>query len=301
MKRKHSAGYHIAAVARMTGLSADTIRAWERRHGLVEPERDATGVRRYRNSEIVRLQRARKATENGHPIRTVAALSDRQLAALLDRLPDAAAAPEPGAAQTLVAAALAAVREYDAPRAKRIVRDASLLIEPRELILNVFVPLMYEVGRLWSAGDIAVWQEHLLSDIVGAAMGTFNRRIDAGRRDGFLFATPPGELHAFGIAFAATLAAAERFSVNNLGPGVPATEIAHAATHLRPAYVVVGAPRSAHCATTSVAFLAELERRLPPRVELWIGGPSDFAAVARTRARHVPTLADFARLLEAQR
>ena len=32
-------GYRIGAVAKLTGISTDTIRAWERRYGVVEPNR----------------------------------------------------------------------------------------------------------------------------------------------------------------------------------------------------------------------------------------------------------------------
>lgn len=298
MKRETPIGYQIAAVVRLTGLSADTIRAWERRYGLVRPIRDEAGVRRYRRSEILRLQWARQATENGHPIRIVATLSDEELAVLLDRVPDPEKTPETQDGRSVVETVLSAIRECDAERARRTIRNASLLIEPRELILNVFVPLLDEVGRLWSVGEVTVWQEHLLSDVVASAIGTLGKTLDGDRRDGFLFATPPGELHAFGITFAAMLAATHRFTVNNLGANIPASEVVGAAARLRTSCVVVGAPRSAQAAKASAAFLKELERDLPHTIELWIGGPADYAKAPTARTHHIPTLSDFARLLE---
>lgn len=299
MQRKAPVGYHIAAVARLTGLSADTIRAWERRHGLVRPIRDEAGVRRYRKAEVVRLQRARQATESGHPIRVVAAMSDAELIALLEGVRSPAKIGNTTAAESVVETVISALREYDALRAKRAIRNAALLVDPRELILDVFVPLMHEVGRLWSNGEVAVWQEHLLSDLVASATGTISRTVDGDRRKAFLFATPPGELHAFGIAFAAVLASSERFSVNNLGPNVPAAELVRAATHLGTQFVVVGAPRSPRATGGAAAFVEELERDLPSRIELCIGGPLDFGTPSR--AHHLATLADFADLLAAQR
>jgi methanogenic corrinoid protein MtbC1 len=296
---RETVGCQIAAVVRLTGLSADTIRAWERRHGLVRPLRDDAGVRRYRKFEVVRLQRARQATENGHPIRMVAAMSDDELLALLESGSQPVGTAEIAASQSVVEAILSAIREYDAPRARRTIRNASLLVEPRELILNVFVPLLDEVGRLWSDGEVTVWQEHLLSDLVASAMGTLGKTMDGNRRDAFLFATPPGELHAFGIAFAAMLAASERFSVDNLGPNIPAAEVVHAAARLRTRCVVVGGPRTRQAAKAAAVFLQELERDLPPSVELWIGGPADFVATS-ARTQHVPTLSDFAQLLETR-
>jgi methanogenic corrinoid protein MtbC1 len=225
-------------------------------------------------------------------------MSDAELAALLERPSEPAQAVDSGSA-AIVETVLCAIRECDALRARRTIRNASLLLEPRELILNVFVPLLYEVGRLWSDGEVTIWQEHLLSDVVGSATGMLGKTTDGDRRDGFLFATPPGELHAFGIAFAATLAATERFSVYNLGPNIPAAEVVHAAARLRTRYVVAGTPRSPHTAKTSAVFLKEIERDLPPSVELWIGGPADFST-ATTRAHHISTLSDFARLLETR-
>jgi cobalamin-dependent methionine synthase I len=128
-----------------------------------------------------------------------------------------------------------------------------------------------------------------------------NATHQARGRGGFLFATPPGELHAFGIALAAILAATERFPVNNLGPNVPADEVIRAAGHLGVGCVVVGAPRSTPGARSARAFLAELEGKLPPSIALCVGGPAEYAACASTRAHHVSTLPDFVELLETWR
>ena len=294
-------GYQIAAVARLTGLSTDTIRVWERRYGLVTPQRDAAGIRRYADVDIARLQRARRATEAGHPIRIVAAMSDEQITTLLER--DAV----PGVAQhdpitgSIVTAVLGAIREGDAPRARRTVRNASLLLEPRDVVLDVFVPLMEELGRLWEGGEIAVWQEHLLSDIVSSATGTIGRTTNEPAERGFIFATPPGELHALGIAFAAMLAAGRGRSSNNLGPNVPASELVAAVRRLRAQCVVIGTARSATTAAAMAPFVEELERDLPSGVALWIGGPADAHVATTSRARCIPTLAEFADLVHSGR
>ena len=47
----------MTATSRMTGLTAGTLRAWERRHGAVEPSRDAAGRRVYDAAMIERLTR----------------------------------------------------------------------------------------------------------------------------------------------------------------------------------------------------------------------------------------------------
>src|SRR5512139_1988841 len=76
--------YSIKAVSRATGLTVETLRAWERRYHVVAPLRDDTGRRVYRPDDVIRLRRLREATSRGHPISRVAALSEDRLAELLD-------------------------------------------------------------------------------------------------------------------------------------------------------------------------------------------------------------------------
>jgi len=59
--------YQIAAVARMTGLTVDTIRAWERRYALVAPARDEAGIRQYGRADIARLELARARRSRATP------------------------------------------------------------------------------------------------------------------------------------------------------------------------------------------------------------------------------------------
>ncbi len=80
--------YSIKAVAQATGLTVETLRAWERRYGIVVPGRDAGGRRVYRAEDVLRLRRLREATERGHPIGRLAGLSDDALASVLDESSD---------------------------------------------------------------------------------------------------------------------------------------------------------------------------------------------------------------------
>src|SRR3954470_12104334 len=72
----------IQVVTRRTGLSADVIRAWEKRHGVVAPVRTATGRRLYSDADIERLRLLGRATLAGYSIRRAAALLPAALAAL---------------------------------------------------------------------------------------------------------------------------------------------------------------------------------------------------------------------------
>ena len=71
--------YPLRAVIRRTGLTADVIRAWERRYGAVSPSRSEGGQRLYSEHDVIRLSLLRKATAEGHSIGEIARLDDASL------------------------------------------------------------------------------------------------------------------------------------------------------------------------------------------------------------------------------
>ena len=78
MKRPKTSLYPIRAAARLTGLSIDTLRAWEKRYAVVQPER-RNGIRVYRESDIERLSVLRRALDQGHSIVQASKLSNSKL------------------------------------------------------------------------------------------------------------------------------------------------------------------------------------------------------------------------------
>lgn len=71
--------YRIGAVARLTGIPADTLRIWERRYGVVEPERTDKGGRLYSQDDVTRLTMIKSLVDRGHAIGTVAQLDGEAL------------------------------------------------------------------------------------------------------------------------------------------------------------------------------------------------------------------------------
>jgi DNA-binding transcriptional MerR regulator len=71
--------YGIAAVARLTGIPLNTLRAWERRYALVVPERGDGNQRQYARSDVVRLQMVKQLVDRGHAISTLAGLDEAEL------------------------------------------------------------------------------------------------------------------------------------------------------------------------------------------------------------------------------
>jgi DNA-binding transcriptional MerR regulator/methylmalonyl-CoA mutase cobalamin-binding subunit len=257
--------HSISAVARIANLSPDVIRSWERRYKIVEPERDASGVRRYSDKDVARLTLAREATRLGHAIRHVAQLSDGQLQELIDRKP-----AETGSTNDVVARLIEAMHANDLGTASHVLRSAALLVPARELVLDVFAPALREVGRQWESGDLAVWQEHFLSNQLLGVAAPLQQLAPGEPR--IVLATPPFERHGFGIGLAALLAVANGVAPCNLGVTVPASELIAATRRLRVPVVVIGMTQESLHESDGIAYAREVRAGLPRSVEVLLGG-----------------------------
>jgi DNA-binding transcriptional MerR regulator len=81
MHEDHGEGQHyrIGAVAKLTGISVDRLRAWERRYGAVVTRRTEAHGRIYTRDDVERLTLIKQLVDLGNPISSVAELSDEQL------------------------------------------------------------------------------------------------------------------------------------------------------------------------------------------------------------------------------
>jgi DNA-binding transcriptional MerR regulator/methylmalonyl-CoA mutase cobalamin-binding subunit len=285
--------YHIAAAARMSDLSVDVIRAWERRYKIVEPQRDGSGIRIYSDDDIVRLSLARAATQLGHPIRHVATMTNEELQGIVRENLE-----EPQALHgAVVTRALAALRDHDAMLVEQILGTAAMLSTTRVLVLDVLAPLLRAVGDEWEHGRMSIWQEHLLSATIQNLLGAIRTPSSSGEPL-ILSATPPFEAHGFGVALAALLAASQGATVYNLGTGMPAEEIIAATRRLRPAIVLVGMTQFPASEDDARRYVAQLDAGLPAATTVWLGGSfGEHLAkeLALSRIVAVPTLEEFER------
>ena len=292
---KATTTYPIRAVARMTGLSVDTLRAWERRYQAVTPIRDDRG-RVYTADHVARLKRLATLVDHGHAIGRIAPLSNAALDKLI--VPDAAPAVAP---VTNVPAELGplfdAIKRYDLTTVDALLSRHALLLTPKDFIFSVVLPALRNTGERWEAGTMRASQEHLISALIRSVLGGVLRTLPKRPRAGtIVMAAPSGERHELGLLCAAVLAAGAGLHVMFLGPDLPANDIVHAVTHSKARAVLLGAT------TRGVVNPAEWETLagLPESIDLWVGGPQADAArdAGGARFRALVRLEDIAERLE---
>jgi MerR family transcriptional regulator, light-induced transcriptional regulator len=281
------ARYPIRAVSKLTGIGIDTLRAWERRYSAVTPIRDDRG-RMYTEADVARLRLLSDAVGRGHSIGRVARLSNDQLRDLCTVTAVAPPLPAvvPGRRMPLDTTALTtALREYDAVGLDQEFSRLAAILRPLDLLQDVLMPVLTQVGDDWYCRRTSIAHEHLMSSTMRNLLGAF-LRLYARRETSLrlLFATPSGERHEIATLGAAMLAASAGLGVSYLGADLPAREIVDSIEPAGAQVLVLGL-------TTAAADkgrereLKTIVRDLPDAVELWAGGrgAERHAAIIRPR------------------
>ncbi|MGH6948601.1 MAG: MerR family transcriptional regulator [Kiloniellales bacterium] len=257
----------MKAACHLTGLSPDTLRAWERRYGAVQPKRDASGRRVYERADVAKLRLLRQAVDLGQPIHRVAPLSPEELESLLRDTRDR----EPGQGLTdLVTRLLDAVVNYRADLCDEVLGLAIAGLSPRDAVRFVLSPALVQAGSLWHAGMFSAAQEHLLTaSVERLVMTTLHNFKKSARGPGMVFGTLAGERHALGSLLAAFLAASRGARCMYLGADLPPVELAQAAMRSDAVAVVLSLATANPALVTQIQ---ELCRELPPEIEVWLGG-----------------------------
>ena len=263
--------FTIKAVSQATGLTVETLRAWERRYEVVRPTRDASGRRTYSAADVARLRLLRTATELGHTISRLASLPDDELAKLVA---SSGGQARQGSVrgQAFVERALDAAEHSDPSGVEEVLTSAIALLPPNEVIHTVISPLVCEVGDRWHRGEVTIAQEHMVTDIVRRLVISVSRGyLRADSSSCLVLATLSGERHELGILMCSWLAATRRYHTHYLGADCPAEEVARFALEVEARAVLISLvmPENQVPVTSQ---LRELAARLRGKCEIWIGG-----------------------------
>ena len=275
--------YNIKVVVQKTGVPADTVRAWERRYGVPQPRRTETGRRLYSERDITAIRWLRERTVAGMTI----SQAIHQLRSLDDNAFNEAVAPEPSGPRdptALIEELLAALLNFDETIANIIVGEAFTLYRVEDVCLQIFSPVLVEIGERWHRKEATVAQEHYASHFIQRRLtGLLQAYAPTAGSGRIVTACAPDELHELGILMVSVFLVRRAWQVIYLGANVPIADLVQTAARLQPAIVCLSAmnPRTAHTLITAVDVIAQLPAPRP--LVAFGGGPFNTDLALRER------------------
>lgn len=244
--------FNMKVVVQETGIKPDTLRAWERRYGLPDPQRTGGGHRLYSEYDIELLKWLMIRQDEGMSISRAVKLW-KQLqdsgkdplvsvpAHLVSETHQAQKAPISGDVITQTRDEwVRACLEFNEFEAQQILSQAFALF-PLELVgQEVLQKGLAAIGQGWYEGQVTVQQEHFASELaVRQLEALLASMVPATRYGRILVACPPYEQHTFGALMLTLLLRRRGWEVIYLGANVPLQRMQESLETIKPHLVVL--------------------------------------------------------------
>jgi methylmalonyl-CoA mutase cobalamin-binding subunit len=250
--------YNIKQAAARAGVTVPVLRAWERRYGIVEPARTASGYRLFDDATVARIQTMRTLVEEGwSPSAAAAAILDGTVpvaalaAGVAAEKPagpdDPAGRADDGATEAAAIAArfVEAARRLQPDAVGGVLDDVFARGSFERVVTDLLFPALDRLGIAWTAGEVSIAGEHMASSVVLHRLGqALEAAGEAERRDRrIIVGMPPGGRHEFGALAFAIAARRAGLAVTYLGADLPADEWVSAAREAAAVVIGVVVPR----------------------------------------------------------
>jgi DNA-binding transcriptional MerR regulator len=249
----------IGELSRRSGVSPELLRAWERRYGLLQPERTPGGFRLYTPLDEARVRAMQANLKRGLSAAEAARLALREVRPE----PPVPLEPAPEGLADDARRLREGLDRFDEGAAHAAL-DRLLAAFSLELVLrDVVVTYLHELGERWARGETSIGQEHFASNVLRGRLLALARGWGYGAGPAAVLACPPGEQHDLAlIVFGLTLRG-RGWRITYLGPDAPVATIAEAARAVRTSIIVVAAAMEERFDALAVAELSALAREFP--------------------------------------
>ncbi|MCJ7710378.1 MAG: MerR family transcriptional regulator [Chloroflexi bacterium] len=236
--------YTIKEAAARTGVGAPLIRAWERRYGVVEPTRTASGYRLYDDATLRILVAMRSMVDAGWTASEAARAIKAGEVVIEEATADQATGGPARAESTHRARLIArfdAAAESASASATEAALDEMLVSGSFEAVADdLLLPAVAELGNAWAAGRMSVAAEHAASAAVARRLSAVFQAAGVPTGPAVVVGLPSGSRHELGaFAFAAVLRR-RGLKVLYLGSDVTVDGWVDAVTRTRARAAVIG-------------------------------------------------------------
>ncbi len=228
--------YSIKDLERVSGIKAHTLRIWEQRYEILNPERTETNIRYYSNADLKRILNISLLNNNGYKISNIAKLSDENLVQEVEKFLGSYK-DESHQIDNLVLCLM----DMDEFRFESTINNSIQHFGFENTIEKVVFPFLRHMGNMWLTGLITPAQEHYISNLVRQKIivGIDSLKgLETVASKRFLFFLPSQELHEMGLLYAHYLAKAQGHKCFYLGQSVPFEDLITITKNAKPDFIV---------------------------------------------------------------
>jgi MerR family transcriptional regulator, light-induced transcriptional regulator len=227
--------YSIKELEKLSGIKAHTIRIWEKRHHIVEPQRTDTNIRYYSDEDLKKIINVSLLNNHGIKISRIADMSADEIHKKILELSE-----QKAEADIFIDQLIVAMMDMDEVQFEEVISKLSDRFGFEKTITGTVYPFLEKIGVLWQTGNITPAHEHFITNLIRQKIisAIAALRIPPKTAPRALLFLPEGELHELGLLFYHYLVRQKGFYTFYLGQSVPYNDLKEIYAIHRPAIMV---------------------------------------------------------------
>lgn len=221
MKNAVKTKFSIKDLESLSGIKAHTIRIWEKRYNLLEPQRTATNIRTYSLADLQKLLNVVFLTENRYKISKIAKHSTKEIARLVAKIVTETSASNENHAINSFKIAMMNFDQNLFHKTFNALQETKSFVD---IFYETFLPLMHEIGLLWQTDTVNPSHEHFIFNLVKQKIlvniEQTQRSVVPLKEETFALFLPENEIHELGLLFLNYELVAHGYKVIYLGQSI---------------------------------------------------------------------------------
>ncbi len=217
--------FTIKDLENISGIKAHTIRIWEKRYNLFEPQRTETNIRFYTPTDLTKLLNVVLLSNNNFKISKIALMSDEEITLQSRELTFNIAVNDEA-----INALKIAMFQFDKIQFNAIYNNLLLKKNFREIFYDVFIPFLDHIGLLWQTETLLIAHEHFITNLIAQKIqiNTEQLQYNIHKSDKtYVLFLPENEIHELALLYLNYELVLRGFHTIYLGQSLPLENLKH--------------------------------------------------------------------------
>ena len=222
--------FSIKDLENLSGIKAHTIRIWEKRYNLLKPMRTDTNIRLYNVENLQKLLNVVLLTQFGYKISKISKLSIEEIEKSVVKIQN-----EKTINDHALSALKMAMLHFDQALFMKTYNELIAEKDFSQVFIETFIPLLNEIGILWTANTITPAHEHFIAYLIKQKiLVQTEKHLFLNSKDNkqtYVLYLPSNEVHDLGLLFLQYILVAKGNHVIYLGRDLPIEDVAELNNH----------------------------------------------------------------------
>ena len=227
--------YSIKDLENFTQIKAHTLRIWEQRYNLLDPERTDTNIRLYSDRDLKKILNINLLYSNGLKISKIAKLSDEEIFEEASKILNLPIANNIEGAERIINK----IMLYDETGIREDLESLYIKHDFETIFSDLLIPVLQKIGELWQVDSITIRHEHFFSNILRSFQlkKTEEYHKTNPNKNKVLLFLGENEYHELGLLYYNYLLNKRGYETVYLGQSVPLSDLKVAIQTIKPCFV----------------------------------------------------------------